>query len=111
MHMLSEAKYGQAPIYYTPFNLSVFKNVDTAPVECSDEEIAALYEHFKKRIKTELEVMDKPLEERMATSFVDGKEAEEGPEDDYDPADGYSSLDSDDFSDSDYELETKKIKL
>ena len=109
MHMFSEAKYGQAPIYYTPFNLSVFNNADMSSVECRDEEIAVLYDHFKKRLKTELEVMDKPLEERMLTGFVE--EEEEGEDDDFNLADGYSSLDSDDFSDSDYELETKKIKL
>ena len=109
LHMLSEAKYGQAPIYYTPFNLSVFKNADTSSVECSDEEIAALYAHFEKRVKAELELMDKPLEEGTSMRFADG--GREDDEDYFDLSDGYSSLDSDDFSDSDCELDTKKIKL
>lgn len=102
MHLFSEANYGQVPIYYTPFNLPVFKNVDISSVECSDEEISTLYDHFKKRVKTELEIMDKPIDERMMMDTADNMDDED---EDFDPADGYSSLDSDDFSDSDYELE------
>lgn len=110
MNLFSEAKYGQAPIYYTPFNSSIFKDADMTSVDCSDEEIAAIYNHFKKRVRAELEIMDKTAEERMAMNFANGNDVDDG--NDFDPNDdGYSSLDSDDFSDSDYELDSKRIKF
>lgn len=110
MNLFSEAKYGQAPIYYTPFNSSIFKGADMSSVDCSDEEIAAIYNHFKKRVRAELEIMDKTVEERMAMNFASGNDA--CGDNNFDPDDdGYSSLDSDDFSDSDYELDSKRIKF
>ena len=82
---------------------------------CSDEEIAALYAHFKKRVDTELGLMDKPQDVAAENVCVSG----DGEDNDNDNGDdecldfiyGCNSFDSEDFSDSDWELDQKKPKV